>query len=60
MSRTAAVTAISSSLGAPGASRARLNREELDREIGWLTVPELPLPTMMPSDANDPPPSPVP
>jgi len=30
--------------------RARLDRAELDREVGWLTVPELPLPTM-PSDA---------
>lgn len=24
---------------------------ELDRELGWLTVPELPLPTRLPSDA---------
>jgi hypothetical protein len=35
-----------------GASRAReRERNELDREIGWVTVPELPLPTMLPSDA---------
>jgi hypothetical protein len=26
-------------------------KAELDREIGWLTVPELPLPTMLLSDA---------
>jgi len=32
-------------------TRARLDRKELDREIGWLTVPELPLPTMLPSEA---------
>jgi transposase len=32
-------------------TRARLDRKELDREIGWLTVPELPLPTILPSDA---------
>jgi len=32
-------------------TRARLDRRELDREIGGLTVPELPLPTMLPSDA---------
>ncbi len=32
-------------------TRARLDRGELDREVGWLTVPELPLPTMLPSDA---------
>ncbi len=32
-------------------TRARLDRKELDSEIGWLTVPELPLPTMLPSDA---------
>ncbi len=25
----------------------RLDRKELDREIGWLTVPEPPLPTML-------------
>jgi hypothetical protein len=31
--------------------RARLDRKELDREIGRLTVPDLPLPTMLPSDA---------
>jgi len=27
------------------ATRARLRTEELDREVGWLTIPE-PLPTM--------------
>lgn len=27
---------------------ARLDREELNREVGWLTIPELPLPTMLP------------
>jgi transposase len=32
-------------------TRARLDRRELDREVGWLTVPALPLPTMLPSDA---------
>ena len=32
-------------------TRARLDREELNREVGWLTVPELPLPTMLPSDS---------
>jgi transposase len=32
-------------------TRARLDRAELDREVGWLTVPKLPLPTMLPSDA---------
>jgi hypothetical protein len=26
-------------------ARARLDRKELDREVGWLTVPELPLPS---------------
>jgi hypothetical protein len=31
-------------------TRARIDRAELDREIGWLTIPELPLPTMLPSD----------
>lgn len=31
-------------------TRARLDRKELDREVGWLTLPELPLPTMLPSD----------
>lgn len=41
-------------------TRARLDRDELDREIGWLTVPEPPLPTMLPSDALDAPPSPAP
>lgn len=30
-------------------TRARLDRQELDREVGWLTVPKLPLPTMMPA-----------
>jgi hypothetical protein len=24
-------------------TRARIDRAELDREIGWLTIPELPL-----------------
>lgn len=28
-------------------TRARLDRIELDREIGWLTVPESPLPTRL-------------
>ena len=27
------------------------DRAELDREVGWLTIRELPLPTMMSSDA---------
>jgi hypothetical protein len=30
-------------------TRARLVRAELDLEIGWLTIPEPPLPTMMPN-----------
>jgi transposase len=30
-------------------TRARLRRDELDREVGWLTIPEPPLPTMMPA-----------
>jgi hypothetical protein len=30
-------------------TRARLDREELEREVGWLTIPELPLPTLMPA-----------
>ncbi len=30
-------------------TRARLDREELDREVGWLTIPAMPLPTMMPA-----------
>ena len=51
MSRTAAVTAISSSLGGTGASRARLDREKLDREVASLALPELHLPTMLSSDA---------
>jgi hypothetical protein len=38
-------------------TRARLDRKELDREIGSLTIPELPLPTMLPSDPSDVPPS---
>ncbi|HEU4732214.1 MAG TPA: DUF4215 domain-containing protein [Kofleriaceae bacterium] len=29
---------------------------ELDREVGWLTVAELPLPTMLPSDTSAAPP----
>jgi hypothetical protein len=41
-------------------TRARLDREELDREVGWLTVPELRLPTMLPSDALVTPPSSAP
>jgi hypothetical protein len=41
-------------------TRARLDRSELDREVGWLTVPEPPLPTMLPSDALATPPSPAP
>jgi hypothetical protein len=41
-------------------TRTRLDREELDREVGWLRVPELPLPTMLPSDAIATPPSPAP
>jgi hypothetical protein len=41
-------------------TRARLDRKELDREIGWLTVPEPPLPPMLPSSALDVPPSPAP
>lgn len=32
-------------------TRARLDRDELDREVGWLTIPELPLPTAVPSPA---------
>jgi hypothetical protein len=40
-------------------TRARLDRNELDREVGWLTVPELPLPTMLPSVAFAAPPSPA-
>jgi hypothetical protein len=32
-------------------TRARLDRDELAREIGWLTIPELPLPTALPSPA---------
>jgi hypothetical protein len=38
-------------------TRARLDRAEIDREVGWLTVPELSLPTMLPSDALTAPPS---
>ena len=38
-------------------TRARLDRKELDREVGWLTIPELPLPTMLPSAAFATPPS---
>jgi hypothetical protein len=30
---------------ATGALRARLDPEELELEIGWLTIPEPPLPT---------------
>jgi transposase len=41
-------------------TRARLDRAELDREVGWLTLPKLPLPTMLPSDALAMPPSPAP
>ncbi|HEX3760888.1 MAG TPA: hypothetical protein VHW23_19455 [Kofleriaceae bacterium] len=40
-------------------TRARLDRKELDLEVGLLTVPELPLPTMMPSDALPVPPPPA-
>ena len=32
-------------------TRARLRRDELEREVGWLTIPEPPLPTMMPTAA---------
>jgi transposase len=32
-------------------TRARLDRDELDLEVGWLTIPELPLPTALPSPA---------
>jgi transposase len=32
-------------------TRARLRRDELEREVGSLTIPEPPLPTMMPTDA---------
>lgn len=39
---------------------ARLDRAELDREVGWLMVPELPLPTMLPSDTHVTPPSSAP
>jgi transposase len=35
-------------------TRARLDRDELDREVGWLTIPQPPLPTMMPSSAAAP------
>jgi hypothetical protein len=28
-------------------TRARLDRVELDREVGWLTIPDSPLPTML-------------
>jgi len=28
-------------------TRARLDRIELDREVGWLTIPDSPLPTML-------------
>jgi hypothetical protein len=31
-------------------TRARLDRKQLDLEVGWLTVPGLPLPTMLLSD----------
>ena len=41
-------------------TRARLDRKELDLEVGWLTVPELPLPTMLPSDVLAAPSSPAP
>jgi hypothetical protein len=41
-------------------TRARLDRDELDREVGWLTIPEPPLPTMLPRSAFAAPPSPVP
>ena len=41
-------------------ARARLDRTELDRELGCLAVPELPLPTMLPSDALTAPPSAAP
>jgi hypothetical protein len=34
-------------------TRARLARDQLDREVGWLTIPEQPLPTMMPNSASD-------
>jgi hypothetical protein len=44
---------------APRAGRITLDREELDREVGWLTVPELPLPTMLPNDALVEPSSPA-
>ena len=32
-------------------TRARLRHDELEREVGWLTIPEPPLPTMIPTDA---------
>lgn len=35
------------------------HREEFDREVGSLTVPELLLPTMLPSDASSAPPLPA-
>lgn len=35
-------------------TRARLDRAELDREVGWLAIPDRPLPTMLPSDAFAP------
>jgi hypothetical protein len=41
-------------------TRARFDRAELDREVDWLTVPELRLPTMLPSDALAAPPSAAP
>lgn len=34
--------------------------KQLDAEVGWLTIPELPLPTMLPSDSLAAPPSPAP
>jgi transposase len=41
-------------------TRARLDRKELDREVGWLTIPVLTLPTMLSSDMLAAPASPAP
>ena len=41
-------------------TRARLDRDELDLEVGWLTIPQPPLPTMPPNSAFAAPPLPAP
>ena len=35
-------------------TRARLRRDELDREVGWLTIPEPPLPTLPGAELDRP------